>query len=1825
MTKNCDLYLLRNRTLDFLLSSLHDVPDDEAEPTESFDEQYLTTQRPTTTSTTTTTERPTNPPVTSTTILYHQQNNGYPHYQNQPLYSTSQTSQSKSLYDDKNSGYHHQVTFHNGEQANNQATSFQLFRNQGVSSTTNSPQVHQARYGTTSPPQIIQNGLSTVAPRFHGIASTIQTLLNSNSHNQPFINIFQNHGIASTTEHFTVHSNNPRETQEYHESGERTGERRPLVAVQPTNQGKVSKLSISPIPQDSGEDESEEEEVEGEDQDSIESEEKPTSSTSYHSSPTTPEPTTRSFYPTPRTSPKQDPGPTQVTRQIHFPPSSAIPQLKPQQITINLPPPDIQRIVQNPSPLLPSQSRVIVTAKASVSDESGRPLNTSELVVLALPTIPTSYDDYKEGDESFDPFYRDVPKIRRSRSPSLTKSIQAEADKAKASIRHKRAIRRLKREILEDQNAYDDEDELARDYEYPVIDDSLEDENTRSLFTESDETMDIATIKANFKKFKALLMGRRISEEMSRERKTSDEHIEGGEKLEPLDAELKIDEDEHEERKTVLNQPERVEDSVPDKDSDPKTEASYIDNAEHELPAVTTDVDNGKKIEFTPATKETEAMAESKEGTPFDVLQTDYQHGMELEVKQSDEHESLREEDKPAPSKSNSERENKPKDVESLEGAKKTSANDKLEPEEIPILKMLVPDREITDSESAQTRTESDAGKHAKLQDTINTQTLDTEKANVESDSVRNVETSDVQGSTDLTVKAKESDSKEYVKPDFSSNTEKLEPQKVLEGDEKFVPSNDEESPKTELIHEVSGDMRVKEDVGKESPLIPNDEAVADDVSESKPSGDAAKQNANKAIATENTTDEMKSKSEVEVHDLRGKSVDQEATSISNNEEKNAEEDGVKTGEVLDVERLEDMKSKEPGTKITDAVVDAEKHENLKDLIEVEFSNAKKIDKPETVHDELTSDVDVTSKDGKFEKPVDTQSLQSEVIPEPAQEVEKSVGSDDLKLQEGVVDSASTKLKNDKPETVHDELTSDVDVTSKDSDSEIPIDTQSVRSEMISEVAHEVEKSVGSDDLKPQEGAVDSASLKPEAMDELRKDIIAEKPEPLIKEGESGEKPKDLDAEKKSEKTKPKNSEEMKDSESSAEPAALKIENSSPQCPESGNGKASIDLACDDSASQSSKDVDTKASEEKNKKFPNILSHNQLTEVEDKEQLETQEEHKKSSTESTADEEHFNDSQLPESGDQEEESDLGEPSPDEILDNSSAEKSSDYPDKIQLDLLNCTPDKPEKSDYEVSGGEYDDYASAEDPPRSKESESYYEMSDEKISSQEATSEYIDSRYNSREEYPFSNEDYAPVSEEIYSTEDSRLPVSSEDYSTEGVLKFTDEIPEIKKKRLRNKNKTSTRTRTRVSSEDYVDDNYEPDHYKETSREKYDSVDSSYEKEPEVVYESSEEYRPNDEALNENFSPTTTTTTSSTTTTTTTTTTTEQPTTTTEQPTTTTEQPTTSTTTTAKPTPPSLFRPFSLRKNYKYIPPTTTPNPVVIKHRFGLLNPRPAKPIKSYNDLAPKPVIRKSPLLSRRPYGVETTTDKLTMAQRRIDDFEDTSYTWISTEDSDEDEEFRENKLTRSANDVSFNETNGLLEGDEDQDVPLIRQNSTSNDSGEGKSDSSSTTEVIGGIGVGITPSTLSTPYPLLKASTIGSLARLEVEGGNFDDTSTTRADELTTETVKLTELLQPSESPTSSSSRTIETTEKEPFKAEMDLEEEVPKVAAATFSCIDREPYRFYGDPRDCRLFHYCSPGFTFKQMLDFRFVCEDSTMFDEESQSCRLDIENPKCINRQW
>lgn len=53
------------------------------------------------------------------------------------------------------------------------------------------------------------------------------------------------------------------------------------------------------------------------------------------------------------------------------------------------------------------------------------------------------------------------------------------------------------------------------------------------------------------------------------------------------------------------------------------------------------------------------------------------------------------------------------------------------------------------------------------------------------------------------------------------------------------------------------------------------------------------------------------------------------------------------------------------------------------------------------------------------------------------------------------------------------------------------------------------------------------------------------------------------------------------------------------------------------------------------------------------------------------------------------------------------------------------------------------------------------------------------------------------------------------------------------------------------------------------------------------------------------------------------------------------------------------------------------------------------------------------------------------------------------------------------------------------------------------------------------------------------------------------------------------------------------------------------FNCFDKPLNRYYSDPRDCRLFHYCTVGYTRNQLLDMKFVCDFGTFFDDEKFVC--------------
>ncbi|CAG9861920.1 unnamed protein product [Phyllotreta striolata] len=53
------------------------------------------------------------------------------------------------------------------------------------------------------------------------------------------------------------------------------------------------------------------------------------------------------------------------------------------------------------------------------------------------------------------------------------------------------------------------------------------------------------------------------------------------------------------------------------------------------------------------------------------------------------------------------------------------------------------------------------------------------------------------------------------------------------------------------------------------------------------------------------------------------------------------------------------------------------------------------------------------------------------------------------------------------------------------------------------------------------------------------------------------------------------------------------------------------------------------------------------------------------------------------------------------------------------------------------------------------------------------------------------------------------------------------------------------------------------------------------------------------------------------------------------------------------------------------------------------------------------------------------------------------------------------------------------------------------------------------------------------------------------------------------------------------------------------------FNCFGKAIDKFYADPRDCRLFHYCTQGYNKNQLLDMKFVCDFNTFFDDEKLIC--------------
>ncbi|XP_072758339.1 uncharacterized protein [Anoplolepis gracilipes] len=1484
---NLELYGNNAVTLSLHENDKDDEDDLTDHPVE--DHQIRTTSaRPSTTSTTpslTTTSRPSKPPSTTVASGSFQHPAGYPqHYQPQPPFPQVHTSQSKSLYDDKNGGYHHQYIFHNGgERVNNQATSYQLFSSQSAgSSTTSSPQIHpQIRYSSTvgPSPQIIQhNEPSTVTPLYH--PTTIQTLLNSNA-NSPaaLINpIFHNHGIASTTEQF-VHSNNPRETSDYRDEDDHE-DIRALEAIQPTNKGKVSKLTIAPVPilQESSRTVQTKMIQTSQQQQRISDNFLPTSTATI-------ETTVRSFYPTPRPSPKPSQSVvhqlSSVTQRggIHRvnPPGVTVPQLKPHQITINLPPPDIQRIVQNPSPLLPSQSRVIVTAKASVSDESGRPLNSTQLVTLPLPTIPASYDDYKEGDESFDPFYRDVPKIFKSR--------QVAREGAMEKTRLSRRKRSQLYHLINGASSQDGDSKATREGESR----RKEDEATN---VEDVEIGDFRAIRESLMKFRDILF--------------SDE----------------ADED------AFRNTADEIENKHLAKDCG-TLEAKSV--------------------------QRTKDIAVEKVGALEDL---------------------------------------------------KTDAS-----------KHLMLNKKVEDKKSS----------HQDISSNVEAEKLLDKKKHIKNTS--------------------ESESKFETNVELTTKSSKDDKDIILDSDNDFKTS-DVEISKTDAPVEII----IKE--------------------ESKSNLHAASKADEKVIYNGQMTGYL--------------TKDQ------------------RSGFVADEEKQLEVPQ------------DTSEQKRVKDSTERESGSRRKVSRTRPSRRRISSKIKQKTKNVEL-----TEAIQ----------------------QEEEVDKTSTTIASVITATSATPST----VLSKTKAAE-KIDSQ-VFGDSESQTSQEIDaRTVGHPDSTYSKNSQDAEESKETELSFGHQ--ITENSTRDLSEG----------AEQKTEYT------------------SLKDENFT-ENPQSVVETESTEV--------------THVFEEKMSDDEEYLSREYETPDDDESNANTEEKKFQVSSEEAP-------NKIP-SASTREADDLNEEdhSTTKYSQEVNYEGSNEYPDTMELSAENSREETSVQEDYRDSEESTEDYTTSID-------------------------------YTSSEEYNDSQEDVTD------STEDAES-------STEGILKFTDELPRS--------NERDDDAETKETSEsyesdayDYVDDNYEPENYKEmetatksndSREEKTHPIDDEAEMQTE---DSVTEVAGLEKVTSLATTLPTTTTMSSTSTTSTTTTTTT---------TTTTPRPMTTTT---RPTSPKFPKPGN-RRVYAYIPSTTTPVPVVIKSRIGLVNPKPAKPPKSYNDLAPKPVIRKI-ALTRKPISTtETiTTERLNTespTETTTEYVTTTTTTAIMTESGKTEESVLENKL--EANEPTPVDTSAKSNrtNKEDQLSSPTEQNSPVNSSKDASS-GTSTKELE-----------TSTLYLLSRLTTLASAVEQTTIKVKTEPQETTEKIFATTSLPLTTLPLEKSYTEYSEAD-----TEKYPKEAKVTASAkdqhyvtEIPWVPAerstsvstiptsiisttesvihqrksagsrkhASFNCLEKEMYRFYGDVRDCRLFHYCSPGFTRRQVLDFRFVCEEGTAFDEETQTCRHDVRNRKCRNRSW
>lgn len=1361
-----------------------------------------------------------------------------------------------------------------------------------------------------------------------------------------------------------------------------------------------------------------------------------------------------------------------MQQHIHVPPLPIIPNLKPRQVTINLSPPDIQKIVQNPPPLLPSQSRVIVTAKASVSDESGRPLNTSQLITLPLPTIPSSYDDYKEGDESFDPFYRDVPKIQNNQNQRIVVSSRSsrspngriffhryKRDASKGTSRYVqkvdqnnlndtevssivRSLRKLKNIFFatdfddsDEPNYFNSEDtptnlgsRLKHD-DADHIDDSIKLATNNSFKAELAET-----IANNTKTSKTTnsTINRRNAETGHVDTIHQEKHKEKLEMPSTLDA--KNSEIEYyDNQEEITNNRSKTTFEKPDITEDGKLKVEYYDE-EEELP-------NGN-------------YKERSENTTTITTSTTEEPEVEEYVYDPDE-------------------------LYSEEFETSTKASTTIS---------ITPKPQLTSKNPTQ---------FPKVETTTTVKSTATPFLKINSNNFSSTKKPD-----------------SLITEDYTEAKEKIS---ILNKDPKTLSKvNISELGVTES---VSGLNSTQPDIKNSKSVNLNKLATKDTVT----SNSALKKESKELLETKSSSNRKKSKS---------------SEITENSDEKFAEHKRPQYSEELEEEEIDiPNKSRRKNKYIPD--LDYLEDDNYEDYSEERRSERRKpSNKRRKPHSQSRSRLD----------DYDTDDLRTRSY------------SSRRNLQRG----RKTDVNRDRGKSY-----------------------QNVR----------------------------------------------RRKKPILEESESEE----LDYP-----SEDYYSEELKNTSLDDDSYEYELERERNQ---RNKGRRNKGLQYEDPHRRSNN-----RRKNQSRKFKDYTDYDS----------------REASTFSSREDESSSDWYYP--------------------------TSKELPDDSRTDII--------EEDYTEDSRNLDDVTtSVEDLTTELSTEEETSVQDELPSTKDEISSAEDVTSSIEDEVH--QEDFQQTTEKVLQVT-GKLESKIDESKTEGVLKFTDEL--LPDERL------GTTTETTIESpmkdqkqssikdmQDYVDDNYEPNNYKGTKMNKYTfnerntteeqqnnaNKDLVQLKEKETKSKSEEQVKLNDKKVegiksesddyskhdlgemdlrNNNYDTklnktkivdkveereTTTTTPIITTSRTT-------------------RRGTRSTTkASARTTPPKLFKPLTGKRNYLFIPPSTTPLPVVIKRRISLVHPRPAKPPKSYNELAPKPVIRKK-LLEARKTIIETTLTSTTSEYEDLpmsphensklqivtdDNLQTTSETVpdqkIISDQLDEHPTKDDYDNSETRNSTKENKDKAELENkinretveketivDDRQNAEVIKEKTEEN-----KNERKETT-----------PSVDDTNYPYLLSklsktsstekttaeTTEGTVEKIRQDPSPSPDAIirvTTEIPKLTTDS-KLMEIESTSFSkpdkfePKSESTKpeitllrtsTIQKTSKRTTKKE-------PSNVGGIyqgFNCLGKEMYRFYGDKRDCRLFHYCSPGFTSSQVLDFKFVCEQGTHFDETTQSCRHNYKNSECTVR--